>query len=141
MSKALKNFYDALQRLVDGKPKVITGAYSINNDTVALEAGRKRGTIKKSRPELFELIVDIVAAEAIRTGNKSNSGSANILEIKLKKAENQIVELEEELAELKEKYKIQMEQLNMQMFRNKELLRKVRSTQKTESSLLDFIKN
>ena len=48
MSKTLKNFYDALQRLIDEKPKVITGTYSINNDTVALEAGRKRGTIKKS---------------------------------------------------------------------------------------------
>lgn len=141
MSKALKNFYDALQRLVDGKPNIVRGVYSINNDTVALEAGRKRGTIKKSRPELAELIVDIMEVEAIRTGKKSNSGSANIQDVKLEKAQNRIVELEKKLAELEEKYKKQMSQLNIQMFKNMELHAKVQSTKKKECSLLDFIKS
>ena len=140
MSKAVKNFYNALQRLIDGKPNIITGMYSINNDTVALEAGRKRGAIKKSRPELAELIIDIMEAEAIRTVGKSNPSSANTQDIKLEKAQDRIVELGERLAELEEKYKKQMSQLNMQMFRNKELLAKIQSTQKKESSLLDFIK-
>ena len=79
-------------------------------------------------------------AEAIRTVGKSNPSSANTQDIKLEKAQDRIVELEERLAELEEKYKKQMSQLNMQMFRNKELLAKIQSTQKKESSLLDFIK-
>ena len=93
MSKTLKNFYDALQRLIDGKPKVITGTYSINNDTVALEAGRKRGTIKKSRTELTELIMAISEAEARRTG-KSENTKIDIRDIKLQEAQDRIKELE-----------------------------------------------
>lgn len=86
MSKTLKNFYDALQRLIDGKPKVITGVYSINNDTVALEAGRKRGAIKKSRPELAELLEDIVKAEACRTG-KVKATTVDIRDSKLQEVQ------------------------------------------------------
>ncbi|WP_104510002.1 hypothetical protein [Acinetobacter indicus] len=141
MSKTLDNFYAALQRLKEGKPKFIDFPYSINNDTVSLEAQRKRGTIKKSRPELTQLIIDIAKAEAIRTGKQPNPSSTNVQDDKLKKAESRITELEEKLAELEEKYKAQQAQLNMQMYRNKELLRKVQNAQKTESSLLDFMKS
>ena len=93
MSKTLKNFYDALQRLIDEKPKVITGTYSINNDTVALEAGRKRGAIKKSRPELAELLEDIVKAEACRTG-KVKATTVDIRDSKLQEVQKKIKELE-----------------------------------------------
>ena len=44
MSKTLDNFYAALKRLKDGNPKFVDIPYSINNDTVSLEAKRKRGT-------------------------------------------------------------------------------------------------
>ena len=51
--------YEAsLKRLVSKTPKILSvGAYNINNDTVAIEAGNKRGAIKKSRyPDLIEAI-------------------------------------------------------------------------------------
>ena len=88
-----------------------------------------------------QLIIDIAKAEAIRTGKQPNPSSTNVQDDKLKKAESRITELEEKLAELEEKYKAQQAQLNMQMYRNKELLRKVQNAQKTESSLLDFMKS
>jgi len=55
---ALKDYYSALERLKNNKPEILhRNAFSINNDTVALEAGRKRGSIKASRyPELIEAI-------------------------------------------------------------------------------------
>lgn len=46
---ALNEYYAALERLKVNKPTIITKGSAINNDTVALEAGRKRGSIKKSR--------------------------------------------------------------------------------------------
>ena len=46
---ALNDYYAALERLKANKPEVLPKGSAINNDTVALEAGRKRGSIKKSR--------------------------------------------------------------------------------------------
>lgn len=136
MSKTFKNFYDALQRLVDGKPKVIAGAYSINNDTVALEAGRKRGTIKKSRPEL---IVAITEAETLRTGQSGNT-KIDIRDQKLQEAQDRIKALENQLSELEDKHKKQLAQLNILSFRNLQLHKEVQSDKKIESNLLDFMK-
>lgn len=141
MSKAIKNFTDALQRLIDGKPNVIKSKYSINNDTVALEAGRKRGAIKKSRPELATLIISIAEAEAIRTGQIIVSNTANIVDIKLQNALEEIGKLEKDLAEIKEKYEQQQVQLAQQIYRNSELNSKLKITKKRESSLLDFTNN
>ncbi|MEK6290834.1 MAG: hypothetical protein V4793_05485 [Paraburkholderia tropica] len=50
MSDAMTDYYAALERLKKRK-----GA-RINNDTVAIEAGRKKGSIKKSRPLFAQLI-------------------------------------------------------------------------------------
>ncbi len=59
----LTDYYEALERLKKRKGK-------INNDTVAVEAGRKRGTIKKSREMYKQLIVDIEdAAKAIASSD------------------------------------------------------------------------
>jgi mannitol-specific phosphotransferase system IIBC component len=65
--KAIDDYYDALQRLIDNKPLNIPKGSKINNDTVALEACRKRGSIKKSREGFDQLINDILNAEAKRT--------------------------------------------------------------------------
>jgi len=139
MSKAIKNFENALQRLIDGKPIVIKIPYSINNDTVALEAGRKRGAIKKSRPELEELIVAIVKAEAHRTG-QSKLEKQDIRDIKLLDATNQISVLEEKLSILQKKYIQQLAQLNMQMYRNMNLQKELLDVKKSENKLIDFMK-
>lgn len=64
MSEALSDYFAALERLRRRKAK-------INNDTVAIEAGRKKGSIKKSRPQYATLIAAIDAAneEVRRTQN------------------------------------------------------------------------
>ena len=59
MTDAVTDYYAALERLKKRK-----GA-RINNDTVALEAGRKKGSIKKSRPQFTELIAAIDAANVV----------------------------------------------------------------------------
>lgn len=65
MSNALTEYFDALERLVAGKPKVVAPGSKITNDAVALEAGRGKGSIKKSRDIFADLIVAIdQAAEA-----------------------------------------------------------------------------
>ena len=65
--KAIDDYYDALQRLINNKPLNIPKDSKINNDTVALEACRKRGSIKRSREGFEQLITDILEAEAKRT--------------------------------------------------------------------------
>jgi len=52
----LDDYYNALNRLIENKPIHIPKNSKINNDSVALEAGRKRGSIKKSRPVFNDLI-------------------------------------------------------------------------------------
>lgn len=65
--KAIDDYYDALQRLINNKPLNIPKDSKINNDTVALEASRKRGSIKRSREGFEQLIKDILTAEEKRT--------------------------------------------------------------------------
>jgi len=62
MSDILKDYFDALDRLKHGKPHNVREGTKITNDSVSLEAGRKKGTIKKSRPVFSELIDAINAA-------------------------------------------------------------------------------
>lgn len=68
MPEILKDYFDALKRLEDGKPVNLPKGTKITNDSVSQEAGRKKGTIKKSRPVFSELIEAIaVAARAQST--------------------------------------------------------------------------
>lgn len=64
MSDILKDYFEALERLKNGKPINVPKGTKITNDSVSLEAGRKKGTIKKSRPVFSELINAINAASA-----------------------------------------------------------------------------
>lgn len=50
-------YYQALERLKENNPKRVSAPYTINKDTVALEAGRKRGSIKKSR-HVFRVLIE-----------------------------------------------------------------------------------
>lgn len=52
MSDTLKHYFDALERLKRRKAR-------INNDAVAVEAGRSKGSIKKSRAQFTVLIAAI----------------------------------------------------------------------------------
>lgn len=62
MPDILKDYYDALERLKRGKPVNVPKGTKITNDSVSLEAGRKKGTIKKSRPVFSDLIEAIITA-------------------------------------------------------------------------------
>ena len=55
----ISEYEDALERLISNKPINVPKGSKINNDTVALEAGRKRGSIKKSRDVFVDLILKI----------------------------------------------------------------------------------
>jgi len=62
VSDALNEYYLALERLKNGSPERVAKGTKINNDAVSLEAGRKKGTIKRSRPVFDDLIIAISAA-------------------------------------------------------------------------------
>jgi hypothetical protein len=62
MADILKDYFDALDRLKRGKPVNVPKGTKIANDSVSLEAGRKKGTIKKSRPIFSDLIETIATA-------------------------------------------------------------------------------
>jgi ribosomal protein S10 len=66
--KSIEEYFLALERIKNNKPIRIQKGSRINKDTVALEAGRERGSIKKSR-EQFEIrthkrLIDIKQATA-----------------------------------------------------------------------------
>ncbi|WP_111859356.1 hypothetical protein [Acinetobacter sp. CFCC 10889] len=62
MSEALIEYFEALERLKVNKPIRIEIGTKISNDSVALEAGRSKGAIKKSRLIFADLIIAIASA-------------------------------------------------------------------------------
>ena len=60
---SLAHYWDALNRLETNTPIRVQKFTKINNDTVALEAGMKRGSIKKSRKNYAKLIEAINIAK------------------------------------------------------------------------------
>lgn len=117
MSKALVNLNEALNRLIANTPTRVPKGSKINNDTVALEAGLKRGAVKRSRPELAELLDDIKAAEAKRLGKEYNKKNSKIV------MQNQALKLKQQLKELQDKYDVQLSQINSLIFENHRLKR------------------
>jgi len=87
----LNHYYAALHRLVVNKPIRVPINSKINNDTVALEAGRKRGTIKKSRASFSNLILEINNASQTVTNSFTSSKS-------------HLKQLKYDISEYKEKY-------------------------------------
>ncbi|MET0065541.1 MAG: hypothetical protein ABW076_04270 [Candidatus Thiodiazotropha sp.] len=56
MSKLIDDYYEALDRLKKEQTLKVPKGTRISKDSVALEAGRSRGSIKKSRPTFHNLI-------------------------------------------------------------------------------------
>lgn len=71
MSSVIKDYLDALERLKRNSPKIVAKDTLINKDTVALEAGRKRGSIKKSRG-VFRDLITAIEVESKRQNDKRN---------------------------------------------------------------------
>ena len=63
----INEYWESLERLKKNKPIRLPMGTPINKDSVALEAGRKRGSIKKSRKNFAELIeaIDLSAEESV----------------------------------------------------------------------------
>ena len=117
MSKALVNLNEALNRLITNTPIRVPKGSKINNDTVALEAGLKRGAVKRSRPELAELLDNIREAEAKRLGKEYSKKNSKIV------MQNEALKLKQQLKELQDKYDVQLSQINSLIFENHGLKR------------------
>lgn len=104
----LDDYYKALRRLINNTPINVPKNTKINNDTVALEAGRKRGSIKKSREIFSDLISEI---EKVTKDDKNK-------DIELK---NQIIKYKNKALEYKELYEDSLNRELMFIERIKEL--------------------
>lgn len=62
MTDSFLEYYEALERLKKDTPMRVLKGTKITNDAVSLEAGRGKGSIKKSRPIFADLIVAIQIA-------------------------------------------------------------------------------
>jgi len=83
--KSLDEYLTALERLKRGKPTRVPKGTKITNDAVALEAGRGKGSIKKSRRGFAPLIAAV--AEAAEEQAKGANQQQNRLD-KAKEAAN-----------------------------------------------------
>lgn len=68
------DYYNALDRIIKGCPINIPVGSRINNDNVAIEAGRKKGAIKNKRGPFKALIDDIRRAGKEQRGSVTNEG-------------------------------------------------------------------
>ena len=116
---ALNDYYAALERLKANKPIILPKGSAINNDTVALEAGRKRGSIKKSRhAALIEAIEQAVQA----TGQNVLSPAQQIEQAKTKTKA-----VKSDYEQLKEDYEKLLEKCNSLLLENFELRQSTRT--------------
>ena len=100
---ALNEYYAALERLKANKPTILPRGSAINNDTVALEAGRKRGSIKKSRHvaliEAIELATQQVGQNVLSPAQQIEQAKT-----KTKTVKSAYEQLEKDYEKLLEKY-------------------------------------
>lgn len=114
---ALQEYYAALGRLKANKPTVLPKGSAINNDTVAMEAGRKRGSIKKSRHAALVQAIELAAQQA---GQNVLSPTQQIEQAKSK---TKVVKSDYE--QLQENYEILLEKCTSLLVENFELRQKV----------------
>lgn len=110
---ALNEYYAALERLKANKPIILPKGSAINNDTVALEAGRKRGSIKKSRHTALVEAIDLAAREA---GQNVPSPAQQVV-----KAKTKTKAVKSDYEQLKEDYEKLLEKCNSLLLENFEL--------------------
>jgi|TARA_B110000211_G_C14093343_1_gene560891 3-oxoacyl-ACP reductase-like protein len=101
-----KKLIDALQRLVDGDPKRLTGKYKINVKSVQEEAGLSLGSAYRY-PDVMDTIALAKQTQAKKTGNiRKRSVSTDLERLK-----------EEKLKEkrLKDKYRQELDVVNQRL--------------------------
>ena len=116
---AVNEYYAALERLKANKPTVLPKGSAINNDTVALEAGRKRGSIKKSRHAALVEAIEQAAQEAWQ----------NVLSPtqRIEQAKNRTKAAKSDYEQLQEEYEKLLEKCNSLLLENFELRQSVRT--------------
>lgn len=108
---ALDDYFAALDRLKKKKPIRVASGLKITNDAVALEAGRVKGSIKKSRPGFASLIKAIdeagtaMAAPAERERQRFDKNKGTVLDYRRKLE----AALARELSLLREVYSLRKE--------------------------------
>ena len=113
---ALNEYYAALERLKANKPTLLPKGSAINNDTVALEAGRKRGSIKKSRHAALVEAIELAAQQA---GQNKPSVAEQV-----EKAKSKTKAVKSDYEQLKEDYEKLLEKCNSLLLENFELKQK-----------------
>lgn len=113
---ALNDYYAALERLKANKPTILAKGSAINNDTVALEAGRKRGSIKKSRHAALVQAIELAAQQA---GQNVLSPTQRI-----EQAKSKTKAVKSDYEQLKEEYEKLLEKCNSLLLENFELKQK-----------------
>ena len=114
------NEYDAaLERLKANKPTILPKGSAINNDTVALEAGRKRGSIKRSR---HAALVQAIEQAAHAAGQNVLSPAQRIEQAKTKTKA-----VKSDYEQLKEDYEKLLEKCNSLLLENFELRQSTRT--------------
>lgn len=81
MPDILQDYRGALKRLREGRPENVPKGTKITNDSVSQEAGRKKGTIKRSRP-IFKDLIDEINAAAAEQSRPADEQKAKIDELK-----------------------------------------------------------
>ena len=114
---ALNDYYAALERLKANKPIVLPKGSAINNDTVAMEAGRKRGSIKKSR---HAALIEAIEQAAQAAGQNVLSPAQRI-----EQAKNRTKAAKSDYEQLQEDYEKLLEKMNSLLLENFELRRKL----------------
>ena len=114
---ALDEYYAALARLKFNKPTILPKGSAINNDTVALEAGRKRGSIKKSRHIALVAAIELAAQEL---GQNVISPAQQV-----EQAKNKTKAVKSDYEQLKEDYEKLLEKANSLLLENFELRQKL----------------
>lgn len=115
----LNEYYAALECLKANKPTILPKGSAINNDTVALEAGRKRGSIKKSRHTVLVEAIEQVAQEA---GQNVLSPTQRI-----EQAKNRTKAAKSDYEQLQQDYEKLLEKANSLLLENFELRQNARS--------------
>ena len=115
----LSEYYAALERLKANKPTTLPKGSAINNDSVALEAGRKRGSIKKSR---HAALIDAIEQAAQQVGQNVLSPAQRIEQAKTKTKA-----VKSDYEQLKEDYEKLLEKCNSLLLENFELRQSVRT--------------
>ena len=110
---ALNDYYAALERLKANKPEVLPKGSAINNDTVAMEAGRKRGSIKKSR---HAALIEAIEQAAQEAGQNVLSSTQRI-----EQAKNRTKFVKSNYEQLEEDYEILLGKCNSLLLENYEL--------------------